>query len=79
MSEIVLEECHDEDGKYLGKVIISREALLMNVEEVFPNQLDGIPHRFHKKPFIEWIKADTEDTLGYMKYHDKLREAGFEV
>lgn len=52
MTEIVLEECFDEKGRYMGKIII--------------HEADLTPE------FINKIKADKDDKMGFKKYHGVL-------
>jgi len=59
MKEIVLEECFDEKGDYLGKIVVNEEQLTPE--------------------FLKKIKEDTDDKLGWKKYHKVLKDKGIDI
>ena len=57
MTEIVLEDCYDEKGKFMGRISIP-------IADLTPE-------------FLDKIKKDRKDKMGWKKYHDVLRENGY--
>lgn len=75
MVEILLEKVFDkETGKYLGKITIDSEDLTKKMKKLHPKELPT-----DERTFIQAIKDDTEDKMGWKKHHKKLKEEGYDV
>ena len=73
--EIILEKCFEKStDKYLGMIVIAKEDLAKKMKEIHPKDMPT-----DERTFIQAIKEDEEDKMGYKKYHKKLRKEGFDV
>lgn len=89
MTQILLEECYDEDGKYLGKITVTREQLTTQLKDTHSPEAirkiaeaSGLPvAAVENLTMIAFLKADIagKDHLGYGRYRDILKQEGFDV
>jgi len=56
---IVLEECFNEEGQYMGRIV------------VYETDLTPV--------FLDKIKADKDDKMGWKKYRKIMKKAGYDI
>ena len=81
MTEIILEEVHDEvTGKYMGKIVVDSDIFDKTIKELHPNSDKFTPTEKAMK-WKKYLENDVKgaDKAGYKKYKKVLKEHGIEL
>ena len=62
-----------------GYISIESDKLSQNCEDVLDEVKKDPGHKLRGKTLLQAIKQDKDDTMGWKKYHKKLKEEGYDI